>query len=129
MIELHELNKNNYPADDKMKANLVELCRRLNIVRAAWAKPMIVTSGLRSAEAQEALIREGKTNATQSKHLSGEAADIYDPEWDLKNWLLTEDGNQVLIDAGLWCEAPSATPNWCHFQSVPPASGHRWFLP
>ena len=129
MIELSELNKNNYPCDDKAKTNLVELCRRLNIIREVWGKPMIVTSGLRSDEAQEALIREGKTNATRSKHLTGEAADILDSDGSLKLWLQTENGNQLLIDAGLWCESAHSTPNWCHFQTAPPASGNRWFIP
>lgn len=129
MIELAELNKNGYPTDEPTAANLLELLKRLNVVRTEWGKPMTVTSGLRSMAAQQTLINEGKTNATRSKHLTGQAADILDADGSLKEWLKTTDGNQCLIDAGLWCEAAASTPNWCHFQSAPPASGHRWFLP
>jgi hypothetical protein len=88
---------------------------------------MIVTSGLRDASGQANLIKAGKSTATHSKHLTGCAADIYDPDGGLKKWL--KENPEILVNAYLWCEAAESTPTWCHFQIVPPGSGNRWFLP
>lgn len=127
MIKLSELNKRNYPTTPMIEQNLHELCRRLNIVRKAYGKPMIVTSGLRSEKQQQELIKAGKSNAPKSKHLTGHAADISDPNGELAKWCL--ENVKVLEEAGLWCEDFNFTPTWCHFQTVPPRSGNRFFKP
>jgi len=127
MIKLEELNKKGIEVDSIVESNLVTLMQRLNKVRELWGRPMIVTSGLRTPEQQQNLIKAGKTNATKSKHLVGAAADIYDPEGALKEWLL--ENPDVLEEANLWCEHWSATPTWVHFQIFPPLSGNRWFIP
>lgn len=67
--------------------------------------------------------------APKSKHMTGQAIDIYDPDGDLDEWLLTTDGQKVLHDLGVWIEHPAATKTWCHMQSVPPRSGRRVFYP
>ena len=127
MILLSELNKKNLPLTLVIESNLITLCARLNKIREAWGKPMIVTSGLRSEGQQENLIKAGRSSATHSKHLVGCAADILDEDGSLKAWL--KENPTILEDALLWCEAAESTPTWCHFQIVPPGSGHRWFLP
>lgn len=63
----------------------------------------------------------------KSKHLFGQAADIADGNKILQQWC--KDNVQLLETTGLWMEDFSATPTWCHFQIVPPASGKRWFMP
>lgn len=66
--------------------------------------------------------------APRSKHLTGHAVDIYDPDGDLDEWaMLNADG--ALAKAGLWLEHPSATKGWCHLQTLPPGSGRRVFFP
>jgi uncharacterized protein YcbK (DUF882 family) len=127
MIKLEELNKRKYTTTPMIESNLKELCRRLNIIRKAYGKPMIVTSGLRSEKQQAELIKAGKSNAPKSKHLTGNAADIYDPDKSLAKWCM--ENVKVLEDAGLWCEHPDYTPNWVHFQILPPRSGNRFFKP
>lgn len=67
--------------------------------------------------------------AIKSKHMTGEAIDIYDPDGDLDDWLMTEDGQKTLKDLGLWMEHPAATKGWAHIQSIPPRSGRRVFYP
>ena len=67
--------------------------------------------------------------APNSKHMTGQAIDIYDPDGDLDDWLMTADGQRVLADLGLWMEHPSATKGWSHVQSIPPRSGRRVFYP
>lgn len=65
----------------------------------------------------------------KSKHLSGQAVDLYDPEGDLDDWLMTEDGQRTLHDLGLWMEHPACTKNWSHIQTVPPLCKKRVFFP
>lgn len=126
-IKLSELNKKGYKMSAIVEGNLQNLCERLNKVRKAWGKPMIVTSGLRSEQQQQDLIKAGKSNAPKSKHLQGLAADIADPNGELGRWCL--ENVSVLEEAGLWLEHPDYTPNWVHFQSSPPNSGRRFFKP
>lgn len=127
MIKLEELNKRKYPTNDIIDSNLKVLCARLNIIRKAYGKPMIITSGLRSDKQQQELIKSGKSTATKSKHLQGLAADVEDESGELKEFLKAN--VKLLERAGLWCEHWTATPNWVHFQCVPPGSGNRWFYP
>jgi uncharacterized protein YcbK (DUF882 family) len=127
LIKLEELNKRNHPTDAIIRSNLQVLCERLNKVRAAWGKPMIVTSGLRSDKQQAELIKAGKSTATKSRHLVGLAADIADPDGELGRWLL--ENVKLLEEVGLWCEHPDHTPGWAHLQASPPRSGRRFFKP
>lgn len=127
MISLKELNIHNYPTTPEIDANLNTLLERINIIRKEYNTPMIVTSGLRSNEQQNELIKQGKSNAYKSKHLSGEAVDILDDNGEVKKFLLKNP--DILETACLWCEAFNYTPDWVHFQIVPPASGRRFFIP
>lgn len=127
MISLQELNPHNYPTDYNINYNLAILLERLNKVRQAWGKPMTVTSGLRSQDQQNALIASGKSNAPKSKHLTGQAADIYDPNGELKQWVMAN--MNLMEQIGFWFEAFESTPTWIHFQIIPPASGKRIFIP
>lgn len=69
--------------------------------------------------------------AVNSRHLTGQAIDVYDPDGDLDEWCLAQadlaDG--ALARLGLWLEHPAATKGWCHLQTVPPRSGRRVFYP
>jgi hypothetical protein len=127
MITLAELNPKKYATDGIQRSNLLVLCQRLNIVRAAWGKPMRITSGLRDAAQQANLIKAGLSKATKSKHLVGMAADVADLDGALGAWCWENVG--VLEKAGLWCEDPQYTPGWVHFQSASPSSGRRFFKP
>lgn len=125
MISLHELNEHNFPTTPEIDANLAILLDRINKVRTAWGKPMIVTSGLRDEAKQQALIAEGKSNAPHSHHLTGEAVDILDEDGSLHAW--TKENEKLMEEIGLWMEERQGP--WQHYQIVPPKSGHRWFLP
>lgn len=127
LIKLAELNKKNLPTTAIQAGNLTELCTRLNKLRKAWGKPMIITSGLRSEGQQANLIKSGQSTATKSKHLLGLAADISDPDGALDDWL--EKNVKLLEEIGLWIEHKSATPTWAHIQICPPKSGRRFFKP
>ena len=85
----------------------------------------IVTSGWRPPA-----INAGTPGAApRSKHLACQAVDLFDPDGDLDEWLMTMGGRKALEDLGLWIEHPAATKGWCHLQTVPPRSGNRVFYP
>lgn len=123
MITLRELNPHGYETTPEIDSNLSTLLTRLNVIRAAWGRPMIVTSGLRSIADQMRI----NPNAPKSKHLIGAAADISDPKRELQTWLLKN--RPLLKKTGLWCEHFSATANWVHMQCLPSKSGKRFFPP
>lgn len=67
--------------------------------------------------------------AMRSNHLWGRAADLYDPEGEIDDFLMTDEGQRILATIGLWMEHPAATKGWSHVQTRPPRSGRRVFYP
>jgi hypothetical protein len=65
--------------------------------------------------------------ALKSKHITGEAIDLADPEGALDEYLHVRP--KTLEEYGLYMEHPLATKGWCHLQSVAPRSGNRIFYP
>lgn len=121
------------PALEKNAALMVELANKLLIIAKAAriflpTNPRtgtVVSSGWRPAS-----VNANTPNASpNSKHMTGQAIDLYDPDGDLDEWLLTKDGQNTMTDLGLWHEHPSATKGWAHVQSIPPRSGRRTFYP
>lgn len=127
MISLKELNPHKYQTNREIDYNLNVLLERMNTVRAAYGKPMVVTSGLRSESQQQQLIKEGKSTATKSNHLMGKACDIKDSDGRLADWIKKH--IDLMIQIGLWFEDFDYTEGWVHFQIVPPKSGKRFFIP
>lgn len=62
-----------------------------------------------------------------SKHMSGQAIDIGDPDGMLDDWCVRN--LEVLAELGLWLEHPASTKGWTHVQCVAPRSGNRIFYP
>lgn len=125
----------------EIQANLTKLLGCMNQVRTAWARPMTTTSGLRTMEDHLRIYRESaaKKGITfdqskvpmKSKHLFGQAVDIFDPKKELQTWCRANEA--LLLSIGVWMEDFSATPNWCHFQTVAYGSWKPgksiWFMP
>jgi hypothetical protein len=115
--------------------NLEELLVKLNKLRAAYGKPLRVTSGYRSMERHLAIYAaKGITDQSKipmkSNHLYGFAADLVPVEDDIQHlhqWAW--DNFQLMVDIGLWFENFKETPTWLHCQSMPPKSGNRFFKP
>ncbi len=126
-ISLQELNKHNYPTTSEIDVNLNDLLVKINVVRQKYNKPMIVTSGLRSEAQQQQLIADGKSTATKSKHLTGQAVDIQDIDGELAIWV--KRNLALMEEIGLWMEDFSHTKGWVHFQNASPKSGKRVFIP
>lgn len=82
-----------------------------------------ITSGWRPA----AVNASTPNAALRSKHMTGQAVDLFDPDGELKDWC--ENNLSRLERAGLWMEHASACKGWIHLQSIPPRSGRRIFYP
>lgn len=93
----------------------------LPMIPAAVAR--VINSGWRPA-AYNATVQGAAPN---SKHITGQAVDIGDPDGELDNFLFAN--QDWLLQHGLWMEHPLATKGWCHLQCVPPRSGNRVFFP
>lgn len=83
---------------------------------------VVMTSGYRSPEHNKKV-----GGARSSKHMSGDAVDIFDPDKRLAKFVFMK--QQLLKEYGLYCEDMRCTKNWVHFQSKPPRSGARFFIP
>jgi hypothetical protein len=137
MLSLEEIihcGKAPQDLDPDKLAQEQDLLDRVNKVRLAWAKPMTVTSGVRTwADHLRIYAAKGVTDISKipkaSHHLetvtNSAAVDIADPGLEITKWL--KDNPAILEEAGLYCEDHNA--NWVHFQNKAPASGNRWFNP
>ena len=81
------------------------------------------SSGWRPSAVNDATANAAKN----SKHKTGQAVDVTDPDRRLAQWCIMNLGR--LDRLGLWMEDPRWTPTWVHFQTVPPSSGRRVFIP
>ena len=108
----------------EIEGNALDLLERVNKLLAVFGEDRAVNSGWRPPEVNSAT----PNAALKSKHMTGNAIDLADPEGDLDDWCSENDGSR-LIQYGLWMEHPSATKGWCHLQNLPPKSGKRVFFP
>ena len=123
--------------DDGIRANAAETVRRLNLLLdeavaagVVLERSPITKTYLSSGWRNKHKNATTKGAAVKSKHMTGQAGDIYDPnDGDLDNWLMTPEGQAALARIGLWLEHPAATKGWAHVQIVPPGSGRRTFYP
>lgn len=128
MITKNEILKGN-KLPQEFEANFDVLYWKSNLLRRAYDKPMIVTSGFRSLEDHKRIYElKGVTSPPMgSAHLKCEAIDILDKDKQLKNWILNN--IDYIISLGFYVEDPCWTPDWVHLQISPPKSGKRFFIP
>jgi hypothetical protein len=118
------------PLIEKNALLTVELANKLLVLaRSAGVNTQVHPNGtnVSSGWRPPAVNANTPNAAPNSKHMTGQAIDLYDPDGDLDEWALAN--QQVLKDLGLWLEHPSATKGWCHVQTMPPRSGNRVFYP
>lgn len=143
MISMKELNPRGHTCTSEVEANLQHLYEVINIIRAAYGKPMVVTSGLRSWDEHVDIyvrngaiefdsmgaikVRRGRSFPTKSAHLSGLAVDIRDRDDHFWGWCMDE--IDFLAALGVYLEDKRSTKGWTHCQLVPPKSGYRVFIP
>lgn len=109
---------------EQIKANAEITLGRVNeLLALAGRSDDKVASGWRP----QAVNDHTANAAGHSKHLTGEAVDIADPDRALATWVA--DNLEALEQCKLWCEDFRWTPSWVHFQCVPPKSDKRVFIP
>jgi uncharacterized protein YcbK (DUF882 family) len=70
-FNLSEFNKHNFTITDTIFQNIFELAKNLQVLRDEVKKPIKITSGYRNAEFNSKI-----KGAVQSRHITGEAADL-----------------------------------------------------
>lgn len=110
------------PQIEKNAALTVQL---VNLLLARFGQGRKVNSGWRPPQVNANIANA----APNSKHMTGQAIDLADPDGDLDEWLMSGEGFAALEEIGLWMEHPAATKGWCHLQTVPPRSNKRIFYP
>ena len=127
MITLSDYLRHHGDAPDYVHQNALDLLSRVNALLLLLpfdeARKPRVTSGWRPADYNKTV----PNAAPNSKHITGQAVDIADPDGVLDEYLL--DNPELLAKHGLFAEHPSATKSWAHLQSVAPRSGRRHFYP
>lgn len=118
-----EFNPRNHLLPKETEKNLQNLIFKLNILREAYGRPMILTSGYRTPEEQKKI----NPSAPNSKHCLGLAVDVSDNDSVFMNWILKNLNLAKELD--LFFEDFRYTPNWCHIQVGKPKSGKRIFKP
>lgn len=120
-----------YPDEmtDAIRAAAQVIVNRANILLTLFYErnPSTLRRRVRSGWRPAAVNLRTPGAAPASKHLSGEAIDIEDDDGTLALWCA--DRGDILESFEVWMERPEATPSWCHWQSVPPKSGARYFWP
>lgn len=99
------------------------LVEKLNVIRAAYGKPMIISSGFRPPP-----VNASTANAApKSNHMLCLCADIKDMDGKFWDWCLAN--LDLLTATGIYLEDRRWTPTWVHAQIVPPKSKKRIFIP
>lgn len=109
----------------QIEKNAMLTVQLANALLAEFGRGCKVASGWRPPEVNAKI----PGAALNSKHMTGQAIDLVDPDGDLDEWLLTEEGQAAMAKIGLWQEHPAATKGWCHVQTIAPRSGRRTFYP
>ena len=117
--------------DKETQNNLTILLEKVNKIREAYGKPMIVTSGLRTKQHHlEIYAKKGifpPNVPMKSNHLFGRAVDFADSDGQLKKWILAN--MKLVTELDVYFEAFNNTKTWLHVQINPPASKKRFFKP
>lgn len=107
---------------DEIRANAAKTIALVLDLLAEYGTELPVTSGWRPSA-----INKAAGGARKSKHMTGQACDLADPKGDFGRWCLAN--VDVLERLGLWAEHPDYTETWVHVQTIPPASGRRFYRP
>jgi hypothetical protein len=124
---MEELNPRGHLLSDEVIVNMHDLISKMSIFRNAYGNPMIVTDCFRTADEHRAIYHNTPKIPWGSMHLIGCAVDVWDRNKRLAAF--AKSNENLLKEIGLWCEEPTYTRTWLHFQTRSPASGMRFFKP
>ena len=98
---------------EALRVNAGIVVARANLLLSRAGLKRGVNSGWRPAAVNASIPNAAK----ESKHVLCQAIDIDDDDGALDAWCMAN--QRALDELGLWLEHPSATPRWCHVQTVP----------
>lgn len=107
----------------QLEENTEDLLQAINVIRAAFNKPLIVSSGYRPPPINSSTLNA----AHKSNHMICLAIDLQDLNGELWTWCLSN--LDLISKQGLFLEDRRWTPTWVHFQLLAPGSGNRIFVP
>jgi uncharacterized protein YcbK (DUF882 family) len=125
LISYDEIVPHGVELTEGQAANVSKLLHVMNQVRADYGLPMRVTSGFRTTEMEKRI----DPVHPQSAHTRGEAVDILDPDPERRLWTWCIDNLEIITELGLYLESRVYSKNHVHFQTCPPESGNRVFIP
>lgn len=101
------------------EAELLKLCKNvLQKIRDKYGKPIIVTSGYRSLELNNALKKLGYTVSATSQHMKGQAADIKAADGDNAALFYLIKGmiekGEIKVGQLIWEKGNKKQPRWIH---------------
>lgn len=123
MITKKELNPTGIILTKEQEGNFEKLFKAMNMLRAYYGRPMIITSGVRTEQMQ---MRINPSNPN-SAHRQAGACDVNDPEKELSGWCI--DNLDKIVECDLYLEHRYPYMRHQHFQVIAPKSGRRIFLP
>lgn len=103
------------PTSDQT-TNMTKLAEAITRLEGICGKEFVVTSGLRSEQAQSEIDPEHPGSA----HIEGMAVDIHDPDASLFHWLI--ENNHYLLELGLYLENTGDNSTHVHLQTRPTQS-------
>jgi len=116
-FNLNEFNKHNFPLTETILRNIQELAKNLQVLRDEVKKPIKITSGYRDPSFNKKI-----GGATQSRHLTGQAADLKIEGYTPKQVAAIV---EKLIAAGKMKQGGLGTySTWIHYDTRGTAS--RW---
>lgn len=143
MIQIKELCSiyDYIPEDHKL--HLSHLHYALNSIRSHYKKPMVVTSGYRTANEQQAIYaKRNEARAfkglpplpvpMQSLHCIGAAADILDTTGEFAAFIQDNPALYQRLDVyfeDFTVTKPGTPQGWIHIALFPPLSQKRFFFP
>lgn len=127
MLELSDYLGPHEGATEEVRSNALVLLSRVATLLRDIPLPEARDPKINSGWRPQAYNAKVPNAAPNSKHITGQAVDLADPDGVLDSYLHTH--FDLLIKHRLWMEHPSATKGWCHLQSVPPRSGNLCFYP
>jgi hypothetical protein len=105
------------------------IARASELLSRMGKSKVYVTSGWRSRS-----INASVGGSPNSQHIFGNAIDIADPDKSIGIWCM--ENIESLAEIGIWMESLTKThasedprQRWVHWQTLPPKSGNRIFLP
>lgn len=127
MLTLEDYFRGHLNPPAEVVTSATELLNRVNACLAevpySEAQNPKISSGWRPADYNATV----PNAAPNSKHITGQAVDISDPDGVIDAYLHTY--FQILAKHELWAEHPASTKGWSHLQSIAPRSGNRFFYP